>query len=158
MCAKPAPSRLYPSPVSVKDRWVGPCAQVLNVLIACRWYRPSKSSSLLSTDVWLSPLLHWLAQERNWVWTHGSVSRCVVDCVRNPFSREQWLCPTLSTTRERLPCTGTACRKRTSDVRGLTWEVYVSYWSGFPLQGVHRIESPWHSDMSIVCLWQSSRR
>jgi hypothetical protein len=25
--------------------------------------------------VWLSPLLHWLAWERNWVRTHGWVSR-----------------------------------------------------------------------------------
>jgi hypothetical protein len=38
----------------------------------------------------LSPLLHWLAWERNWVWTHRSVSRRAVDCVGSPFSREQW--------------------------------------------------------------------
>jgi hypothetical protein len=29
---------------------------------------------------------------------------------------------------------------------------------GFPLQGVHRFESPRLSDMSTACLWQSSRR
>jgi hypothetical protein len=39
--------------VSVKDRGVGTHEQVLNVPIACRWYGPSKPSSLLSTDVWL---------------------------------------------------------------------------------------------------------
>jgi hypothetical protein len=38
----------------------------------------------------LSLLLHWWAWERNWIWTHGSVSRCVVDCVGSPFSQEQW--------------------------------------------------------------------
>jgi hypothetical protein len=43
---------------------------------------------------------------------------------------------------------GTARRKRTPDVRGLVWEVYVLCWSGFPLQGVHRFESPRLSDMS----------
>jgi hypothetical protein len=38
----------------------------------------------------LRPLLHWLAQERNWVWTHRSISQRAVDCVGNPFSRGQW--------------------------------------------------------------------
>jgi hypothetical protein len=49
---------------------------------------------------------------------------------------------------ERLSCMGTARRKRTSDMRGLEWEAYVACWSGFPLQGVHRFESPRLSDMS----------
>jgi hypothetical protein len=65
-------------------------------------YGPNKPSSQLSTDVWLSPMLHWLARERNWVQTHGSVSRCAVDCVGVPFSQEQWLYPTLSVTRQGL--------------------------------------------------------
>jgi hypothetical protein len=49
-----------PPPTSVKDRWVGPCEQVLNVLTAYRRYGPDKPSSLLLTDVWLSSLLLWL--------------------------------------------------------------------------------------------------
>jgi hypothetical protein len=49
---------------------------------------------------------------------------------------------------ERLSHTGTARRKRTSDVRGLEWEAFVTCWSGFPLQVVHRFESPRLSDMS----------
>jgi hypothetical protein len=52
-------------------------------------YGPIKSSSRLSTDVWLSPLLHWLARERNWVRTLRLVSRRAVDYVGNSFSREQ---------------------------------------------------------------------
>jgi hypothetical protein len=56
--------------------------------------------------------------------------------------------PTLLGQRQRLPCTGTARRKRTSGVHGLAREVYVSCVSGFSLQGVHRFESPWLSDMS----------
>jgi hypothetical protein len=52
------------------------------------------------------------------------------------------------TPRERLPRTGTARRKRTLGIRGLAWEAYVSCWLGFPLQGVHRFESPRLSDMS----------
>jgi hypothetical protein len=41
-------------------------------------------------ELGLCLLLHLLAQERNRVQTHGSVSRCAVDCVGSPFSREQW--------------------------------------------------------------------
>jgi hypothetical protein len=67
--------------------------------------------------------------------------RRAVDCVGSPSSREQWAYSTLLMTRERLPHTGTARRKRTSGVRGLAWEAYVMCWSGFPLQGVHRFES-----------------
>jgi hypothetical protein len=48
--------------VLVKDQWVGPREQALNVPIACRWYGPGKPSSMLSIDVWLCPVLHWLAQ------------------------------------------------------------------------------------------------
>jgi hypothetical protein len=68
--------------------------------------------------------------------------------VVSTFSREQCICQTLLTTRERLPCMGTVRRKRTLGVRGLVWEAYVSCWSDFPLHGVHRFESPQLSDMS----------
>jgi hypothetical protein len=51
-------------------------------------------------------------------------------------------------TREWLPHTGTARRKRTPDGYGLAWEAYVLCWSGFPLQGVHRFKSPRLPDMS----------
>jgi hypothetical protein len=44
--------------------------------------------------------------------------------------------------RERLSHMGTAYRKRTPDVRELAWKAYMSCWSGFPLQDVHRFESP----------------
>jgi hypothetical protein len=88
--------------MSVKDRWVGPVEQTLNVPIACRWYGPGKPSSLLSIDVWLSPLLHWLAQERKWVRTRGSVIWRAMDYVGSPFSQERWVYSTLSMTHERL--------------------------------------------------------
>jgi hypothetical protein len=68
--------------------------------------------------------------------------------VGSTFSREQCLRPTLLMTRERLPRMGIACRKSTLGVRGLALEAYVSCWSGFPLQGVHRFESLRLSDMS----------
>jgi hypothetical protein len=68
--------------------------------------------------------------------------------VGSTFSQEQCFHPTLWTTREGLPCMGTARKKRTLDVRGLAWESYVSCWLGFPLHGVHQFESPRLSDMS----------
>jgi hypothetical protein len=37
-----------------------------------------------------SLLLHWLAWEKNWVWTRGSVIQRALDCVGSPFSQEQW--------------------------------------------------------------------
>jgi hypothetical protein len=43
----------------------------------------------------LLPLLQWLAQERNWVRTHRSVSRRAVDYIGSPFSWEQSPCSTL---------------------------------------------------------------
>jgi hypothetical protein len=70
-----------------------------------------------------------------------------VDCVGSPSSWEKWAFSTLSMTRERLPRTGTARRKRTSGVRGLACEAYVMCWSGFLIQGVHRFESPRLPDM-----------
>jgi hypothetical protein len=51
-------------------------------------------------------------------------------------------------TSERLSRTGTAHKKRMPGMGGLEWEAYVVCWLGFPLQGVHRFESPQLSDMS----------
>jgi hypothetical protein len=42
-------------PVSINDRGVGTCEQVLNVLIACHRYGPGKPSSWLSTEACLFP-------------------------------------------------------------------------------------------------------
>jgi hypothetical protein len=64
------------------------------------------------------------------------------------FLRSSRVRPTLLMACERLPHTGTAHRKHAPDVRGLTWEAYMSCGLGFPLQGVHQFESPRLSDMS----------
>jgi hypothetical protein len=44
-----------PLPVSIKDRWIDPHEQVLNIPIACWWFGRSKPSSLSSTEAWLKP-------------------------------------------------------------------------------------------------------
>jgi hypothetical protein len=64
------------------------------------------------------------------------------------FLGSSGICPNQSVPHERLPRTGTARRKHTLGVCGLAWEAYVPCCSGFPLQGVHRFESPRLSDMS----------
>jgi hypothetical protein len=50
---KASASKVVAPPVSIKDWWVGPHKQVLNVLILYQRYGPSKSSSWLSTKVYL---------------------------------------------------------------------------------------------------------
>jgi hypothetical protein len=37
------------------------------------------------------PTASRLAQERNWVWTNGLVSRCAMDYTGSPFSQEQYV-------------------------------------------------------------------
>jgi hypothetical protein len=39
----------------IKDQWVGPREQVLNVLITCWCYGPGKPSNWLSTEAYLFP-------------------------------------------------------------------------------------------------------
>jgi hypothetical protein len=53
VCGKSAPPMLYSPPVSVKNQWVGPHEQVLNIPIAWWWYGSSKPSSLSLTEAWL---------------------------------------------------------------------------------------------------------
>jgi hypothetical protein len=73
---------------------------------------------------------------------------CCGLCREYFFLESSGICPNLSASRERLPRMGTDRRKRMLDVRGLAWEGYMSCLSGFPLQGVHRFESPRLLDMS----------
>jgi hypothetical protein len=99
----------------------------------------------------LPPLLQWLAQERNWVRTRGSVSRRAVDCVENPFSQEQWLCPSLLMTSRKVAMHWPHEIRMVWDHMRTERGMCVVCWSVFPLQGVYRFESPRLSDMSITC-------
>jgi hypothetical protein len=96
-------------------------------------YGSSKPSSLLSTDVWLSPLLHWLTRERNWVRTRRSSSRRAVDCVGSHFSQEQWLCLALSMTCE-----------------GLLYVDHVRYVWSWTIHGLS-VESVWRIGRVFSC-------
>jgi hypothetical protein len=122
-------------PVSVMDRAVGTCEQVLNVLIVCRWYEPGNPSSMavLGEKLGGRPA------------DHSAGLRVVSAALFLGSSRVR---PMLLVACERLPRTGTARRKRMSGIHGLAWKAYVSCWSGFSLQGVHRFESSRLWDMS----------
>jgi hypothetical protein len=87
VCRKSAPSRLYPRLSRLRTDGFTPWASIQTYRLHAGVYGSIKPSSRLSTEVWLSPLLHFLARERNWVRTHGSVSRRAVDYVGSLFSQ-----------------------------------------------------------------------
>jgi hypothetical protein len=81
----------------------------------------------------LPPLLQWLARERNWVRTRGSVSRQAGDWVKSPFSQEQWLCPSLLTTSQKVAIRGLHEIRMIEDHTWTERGKHVVCWSGFPL-------------------------
>jgi hypothetical protein len=129
-----------------------PCEQVLNVSIAYWCMGPVSLVASCQQKLDVFSLLYWLLWERSWVRTHGSVSHRAFDCVRSPSSRGQWICSTLLMTTRKIAI------HRPREIRivdGHTQterEKRVVCWSSFPLQGVHRFESPRLSDMSTTCL------
>jgi hypothetical protein len=119
-------------------------------------YGSSKPSSLSSTEIWLklTSLLVGLGEKLGtdlWIGQPACCRLC-----REPFSREQWD-PSKS-----VYGSGKVTIRGILEIRmvdGHTWTERgkcVACWMSFPLQGVHRFGSPWLSDMSTACLWQSS--
>jgi hypothetical protein len=80
-----------------------------------------------------SPLLHWLLWERSWVWTHGSVDRCAVDCVRSPSSQVQWIHSNLLTIVWKVAIYGPREIRMIIDHTWTECGKRVVCWSGFPL-------------------------
>jgi hypothetical protein len=134
--------------VLVKDRWVDPREQVLNVPIACWWYGPSKPSSRPSTEGWLCPhgFNDYLRRETGyrpvdrsagvlWIMSGALFSGAVAllnsidDYVKGCYALTAWDTYGLG------PYADWAC-----DACGVLF--------GFLLQGVHQFESPRLSDMS----------
>jgi hypothetical protein len=136
--------------VSITWYWVGPlggCSPCLCCLridglapVSKYWMYRSQTRdmgpvSLVACHqqrVALPLLLQCLSWERNWVWTHRSVSRRAVDYVGSPFSREQWLCPSMLMTSWKVAmCWPHEIRivwKHTRTEHGMR----VACWSGFP--------------------------
>jgi hypothetical protein len=68
--------------------------------------------------------------------------------------REQWLCPSLLMIMQNVAICGPREIRMVLDHTWIERGKHVTCWSGFPLQGVHRFESPRLSDMSN-CLFVS---
>jgi hypothetical protein len=102
-CGKSAPPRLSHRPVSIKDRWVGLCEQVLNILITCWYYEPSKPISMSLINAGLKPTASmtvreeklggvlWIGQPVCWRYSQESL-----------FLRSSVICLNLLVTYERL--------------------------------------------------------
>jgi hypothetical protein len=148
ICGKPAPPWLKPPPMSVKDRWVGPREQVLNVPVAYWWYGPGKPSSRLSIEAWLFPTAPLAA-------------------VGEKLGTDPWIGPPACCGLYQKPFLSGAVDlfKSVDDyMKGCymwtTWDTYgrrpYADWAWitcgmlvrFPLQGVHRFKSPRLLDMS----------
>jgi hypothetical protein len=140
-------SKVVGPSVSVKDRWVGPVSKY--------WAYRSHAGDmdplrLVVCHQWvldLSALLHWRGWERKWSGSRGPLSRAERWSQEHFFSRVVHLSNFVG---DLAKC----CYTWT------TWDTYGrgSYvdqaWKacdvliGFSLQGVHRFESLWLSDMS----------
>jgi hypothetical protein len=92
--------------MSVKDRCVGPHEQVLNILIVCWRYGPSKPMYLVvNASLALHYLLHWLVGERNGAGpAEYSVELGVVSGAL--VSQERRICPTQLMTMQKVAIRG----------------------------------------------------
>jgi hypothetical protein len=137
-CGNLTPLRLLPPSVLVKDRGVDICEQVLNVLIACWRYGPSKLSSLMSTNLWL-PCFNGCLGERNWLGTHRSFSRRAVDWDMRFFLGGSEYIQTFWWLHERL-----------------SYEMCMTYWSCFSyrmyINSNHRDSRIWVTTCLVIAI------
>jgi hypothetical protein len=145
--------------MSIKDRWVGPREQVLNVPITCWLYGTSKPSSLSSTEAWLKPTasLVGLGEKLSTDPQIGQLTCCGL-CREPFFLGSSGIHPNLSATHEMLLCVDHVRYVWLMAIRGLSVGSVWHVGRVFPLQGVHRFKLSRLSDMSIACLRQSSHR
>jgi hypothetical protein len=134
--------------MSIKDRWVGPSEQVLNILIACQKYGPGKRSSQLSIEDYLFHTASvavigeklgtdlWIGQSSccglGWEpFFSGAVDlfKSIDDYAKGCYTLTTWDMYGRGSYADRA------------------WDV-CGMLARFPLQGVHWFESLWLSDMS----------
>jgi hypothetical protein len=141
-------SNVIAPPVSAKDWWVSPVRKY--------WMYRSHTGdmdrvSLVAScqhKLIFSPLLYWMLWERNWVQTHGLVSRRAVGCVGSPSSWEQWICSNLLTTTWKITMRWSREIRmvlvHTQTERGMC----VACWSSFP----YRVYIDSNSRDSRICV------
>jgi hypothetical protein len=145
--------------MSVKNWWVGPREQVLNVPIACWWYVPSKPSNLPSIDAWLCPhyFIGWLRRETgygpmNWL---ASVLWIVLGGPFLGISGPAQLCGWLVKGCHVLGLPVGSVHRVYMDWRGKRmWRVSRVFPGRVYIDSIHRDSRIWVT----ACLWQSSHR
>jgi hypothetical protein len=138
--------------VSVKDRWVSPHEQVLNIPIACRWYRLGKPTRRPSTQCWICPycFIGWPERETGYRLMDQSVGvLCIVSGTL--FLRSSGTAQLCGRLRERLLCVAHEIRMvwdHTQTERGIC----VACWSDFPckvyINSNHRDSRIW---VPLIC-------
>jgi hypothetical protein len=122
--------------VLVKDRWIGPHEQVLNVPITYWYYGPSKPSSLTSTegDFTLTASMVGLGEKLG---TDPQIGQLVMLWIgsRALFSQEQWLCPSLLTASRKVAICGPREIRMVDGHTRIECGKHVACCSGFPLAG-----------------------
>jgi hypothetical protein len=106
----------------------------------------------------LLPLLRCLSWERNWVRTHGSVSRCAGDCVRSPFSQGQWLCLPLLMTSWKVSMHWRLERRMVWDHTQTEPGMCVACWSSFLYRVYINLNCCNSRIWVTACLWLSQCR
>jgi hypothetical protein len=145
--------------VSVKDRWVGPREQVLNVSITCRRYGPGMPNSRLSIEACLFPtaLLAVMGEKLGTGLRTGQSTCCELG--REPFflGAVDFFSNLLTTTRKVAMCW--PCEIR------MVWDhmqnecgMRVVCWSGFPYKVYIDLNRRDSQIWVTACLWPSAHR
>jgi hypothetical protein len=101
----------------------------------------------MSIGAWLFPTASMVASGEKLGMDPLSLSEAK-DCVGSSSSREQLSCSNLLTVVRKVAICGPREIRMVLDHTRTERGKRVACWSGFPLQGVHRFESPRLSDMS----------
>jgi hypothetical protein len=143
--------------VSIKDRWIDLCEQVLNVSIACRRYEPGKPSSRSSIEGWLCSHCFNSCLGRKIGYRPVDRSAVVLWIGSGALFREQWPCLTLLTTTWMVTIRWSRKIRMVWDHTQTEREMRVVCWLGFPYRVYINLN---HRDSRIwvtTCSWQSSR-
>jgi hypothetical protein len=113
-------------------------------------YEPSKPSSLTSTEGGFTPTISMVSLGEK-LGTDQSVVMLWIGS-RVFFSREQWLCPPLLMTSRKVVIHEPREIRMVDDHTRTERGKRVACWSDFPIEGMHRFESPRLLDMSTAYL------
>jgi hypothetical protein len=144
---------LYPPPVLIKERWVGPCEQVLNVPITCWYMGPVSRCSCVT--IWSKPLSPML--RRSW----GKKDEVTQGDGRTSLSMVAKISSGVGACFDLVGTTWNVAMRWPCEIRMVwdhTWTERVACWLGFPYRVYIDLN---HRDSRIwvtACLLPSERR